>query len=219
MKILLACATNNELNAIAGNLPNSDKEGLYTIENHLIEPFVHGIGIYASIFHLTEKLCTEPYDLILHCGIAGSYQENLPPGEVVMVKHEMFGDNLYITNEFSRTHFEHGLLRHDAPPFIDGTLENTCPYPGHFTYGVKGLTLNQINRTEDFLALIRRKFQPDIETMEGAAVFYVCLKQQQPFIEIRSISNYVEEYDHQHWQIDQALEALNKTTLDYIKQI
>ncbi|HMQ88955.1 MAG TPA: hypothetical protein PKB07_15270, partial [Flavilitoribacter sp.] len=49
----------------------------------------------------------------------------------------------------------------------------------------------------------------DIETMEGAAFFYVCLMESVPFLAIRSISNYVEARNREAWDIPGAIRALN----------
>lgn len=58
---------------------------------------------------------------------------------------------------------------------------------------------------------MRLKYNPEIETMEGAAVFFVCLKEGIPFFELRSISNMVEPRDINNWNIPLALKNLNQT--------
>ena len=52
-------------------------------------------------------------------------------------------------------------------------------------------------------------FAPQTETMEGAALHYVCLQQNLPFLQIRSISNEVGERDKSKWKIKEAVEDLN----------
>ncbi|HRR11988.1 MAG TPA: hypothetical protein P5139_08260, partial [Tenuifilum sp.] len=47
-----------------------------------------------------------------------------------------------------------------------------------------------------------------IETMESAAVFYVCLKLGKPFFCLRAVSNYVEPRNRQNWKIDIAVQNL-----------
>ena len=53
-------------------------------------------------------------------------------------------------------------------------------------------------------------FMPQIESMEGAAFFYVCILEDLPFIELRSVSNEVGERDRSKWNITLALDSLNK---------
>jgi futalosine hydrolase len=45
--------------------------------------------------------------------------------------------------------------------------------------------------------------------MEGAAFMMVCQKFNITFIQIRSISNYVEERDKEKWDLDLAIKNLN----------
>jgi len=53
-------------------------------------------------------------------------------------------------------------------------------------------------------------FEPQIESMEGAAFFYVCILEKIPFIEIRSVSNEVGERDRSKWNIPLALDSLKE---------
>ena len=58
---------------------------------------------------------------------------------------------------------------------------------------------------------LKSKFNVQIESMEGAAFFYVCLKENQAFLEIRSISNFVEPRNKENWEILKAINNLNDT--------
>jgi len=55
--------------------------------------------------------------------------------------------------------------------------------------------------------------------MEGAAFFYVCLQEKAPFIQIRSISNYVGEQDKSKWEISLAVKNLNNVLLDILAEL
>jgi futalosine hydrolase len=52
-------------------------------------------------------------------------------------------------------------------------------------------------------------FSPEIESMEGAALHFVALHQNIPFIQMRSISNWVGERDKSKWKIKEAISNLN----------
>ena len=54
-----------------------------------------------------------------------------------------------------------------------------------------------------------KRLNPDLESMEGAAFMMVCQKFNITFIQIRSISNYVEERDKEKWDLDLAIKNLN----------
>jgi futalosine hydrolase len=54
------------------------------------------------------------------------------------------------------------------------------------------------------------KFDADVESMEGAALHYVCLQQQQSFLQLRGISNAVGERNKEKWATGEAVTNLNK---------
>jgi futalosine hydrolase len=62
-------------------------------------------------------------------------------------------------------------------------------------------------------------YQADLESMEGAAFFYACLAEGVPFIEIRSVSNYVAERDKSYWNIPLAIQKLDKTLDRLMKEL
>jgi futalosine hydrolase len=53
------------------------------------------------------------------------------------------------------------------------------------------------------------KHSASLETMEGAALHYVCLMENIPFIQIRAISNVIGERNKKNWKIDDAVLNLN----------
>ena len=79
--------------------------------------------------------------------------------------------------------------------------------------------MNTAHGNKHSINALIEKFGADIETMEGAAVFYVCLMERIPFCEIRSISNYVEERNVANWNIPLAIENLGKILITFIKSL
>jgi len=53
-------------------------------------------------------------------------------------------------------------------------------------------------------------YKPYLETMEGAAFYYVTLNDRIPAFQLRAISNYVEERDVSKWEIPWALNNLRE---------
>jgi futalosine hydrolase len=66
------------------------------------------------------------------------------------------------------------------------------------------------------------KFNPDIESMEGATFFYICRREKIPFLALRAISNIVEIRNRSNWDIKLALlnlaEKLNEVFLTMVKR-
>jgi futalosine hydrolase len=58
-----------------------------------------------------------------------------------------------------------------------------------------------------------------IESMEGAALHYVCLQEAIPFIQLRSVSNFVGERDKTKWRMEEAVDHLNRELILLIHQL
>ena len=67
--------------------------------------------------------------------------------------------------------------------------------------------------------MIRKKYHPLLESMEGAAFHYVCLMKNIPFIQLRSASNYVGERDKSKWKMNEAIVNVNKVVYDLINKL
>ena len=140
-----------------------------------------GVGSDASVQALEATLAQGSYERVVDIGIAGSYRDSLPLGAVVHVTAERHGDS-------------------------GGTLlRQPSPWPEiAFLPTATGNTLQELDDRY-------RQVEADVETMEGAAFFEVCLRHGVPFAEIRAVSNRVGERNHAHWDIPLALRELEST--------
>ena len=207
MKLLVTAATDNELQFIAG------RPGL-TLANT-------GIGMVSTAYKLTLMLRNH-YDLVVNIGIAGSFDPSPTIGEVLVVGSETFGDFGVSTPNGFATCFEEGLLSPDVFPFTDGILfsdEAREVADALSLRCVRGLTVNSVSGERTRIEALRKRFSPDIETMEGAAFFQVCLSENVPFVEIRSVSNIVEPRDKSKWNIRMAMENLSAKVNHYIDRL
>ena len=55
--------------------------------------------------------------------------------------------------------------------------------------------------------------------MEGAAYMYACKMLELNGFQIRAVSNYIEDRNRANWEIEKALENLEKTTIKIIKNL
>ena len=109
---------------------------------------------------------------------------------------------------------ENGVFK---TPFFD---ENKFPFHGRRLVNtneflkatqlrvVDGVTTDVITDEKKQNKKMRKAFAADIESMEGAALHYVCLLQKIPFLQIRAISNKVGVRDKTKWKIKTAIENL-----------
>jgi futalosine hydrolase len=81
------------------------------------------------------------------------------------------------------------------------------------------ITVNQITTTKKKTELYKKKYKGAIENMEGAAVHYVCLKENIPFVQIRSISNYVGDRNKKNWKIKEAVANLNTELIRLVESL
>ena len=217
MKILIVAATNFELRPLLQKITyaGTEEELLqhYRYLNHEIDFLMTGIGMAQTAFHLGAQLQKKKYDLALNAGIAGAYSTKIRIGTLFNVKAEAFG--LLGAEEEGKflSIFDLGLADPDAFPYQGGWLlnETVMPSPLIETLPVaKGVTVNMIHATRKTIDRLNEIYHGDVESMEGAAFFYSCLMQGIPFIQIRAVSNYVEERDKSKWNIPLSLNTLNK---------
>ena len=86
-------------------------------------------------------------------------------------------------------------------------------------HSVKGLTLSTTSGSGDIIDRVKSFWNADIETMEGASVFYVCKQLNKPFICLRAISNMVEPRDKLRWEAPKAIGNLDKELRQFIQNL
>ncbi len=221
MKILIFSATINEIQPLLtyfekGGYKNSSlKNNSYNYKNHNIDVLISGVGMVNTTYHLTKVLSTEKYDLVLNAGIAGSFDKSSGHGEVVNVTKDIFSEmGAESQNGFIKiTEMQLGI---DNTEIINNSEINNSVI--NTLKKVTGITVSTVHGNETSISRIMQLYNPDIETMEGAAFLYVCIKENTPCAQIRSISNYVENRDRQKWNIPIAIENLNKTIINILDE-
>ncbi|HSO89316.1 MAG TPA: futalosine hydrolase [Draconibacterium sp.] len=223
MKILIVSATWLEVKLLSDELEfikeSSHILKHYRLEETEIDVLITGIGATFTAFHLTNTLRDEKYQMVINIGIAGSLTNELSIGEVVTVTSDEFADlGIEKENEFL-TLFETGFMDANEFPFEQGILKSS-DWNGlcHFRK-VRGITTNKSHGRGSSIAEIKSKFTAQVESMEGAVVFFVCNWLGVPCCQIRAISNFVEPRDSSNWNIPLALENLNGSVLDVLRRV
>lgn len=215
-RVLIGAAEEEELICAKQAYNSLDKHKQEMLDIHF---FLTGIGTTSTSYRLTKILNTtpEPFDLAFNIGIAGSFSENFPIGSVTRITKEYFGDVGFETYSGFQTLFDYNILDADTYPFKSGSL--VAPILSDnlekALASVKNATAVTVQTVSGFPEKTKRLvegFSPEIESMEGAAFFYVCLLEKLPFTEIRSVSNKVGERDRSKWNIPLALASLKETT-------
>jgi futalosine hydrolase len=226
VKILILAATNIEVRAIQKELAlietYDDHLGRYKSKETIIDVLVSGIGMAAKAYQLGKYLQKENYDLVLNIGIAGSFKKEIPIASLVNVVQDQFSEMGAEDGEHFIGIADMNFMEFDTHPYTKGILINDTDF-GHFGLDeltkVKGITSNTIHGCQKSISEIINKFNPDIETMGGAAFLYACLSEKIPCAQIRSISNYVEVRDRSKWKVEQAIEQLTNEVLKILEYL
>ena len=207
MKVLVVAATQLEIEPFI-NLKNNT------------EVLVCGVGIPSTVYLLTKKLLQEKYDMVIQAGIAGTFSKKIKKGEVVVVEQDAFGDiGVEEKGEF-KTIFQLGFGDKNAFPFKDGSLINSSEIvTASHLKKVNGVTVNKISDRKKQAKELKEIFNAEIESMEGAAFHFVCLQQNIPFLQLRSISNKVGERNKTKWNLIEAIVNLNRELIDLVDLI
>ncbi len=220
MKILLVAATSFELAPTEEWLRlNCQEIGNYHFKKDFLEVrlLLTGVGLPLTTYALTKMLSSgAKFDLVINAGIAGALHQDLAIGDVVQVISEQFADVGVeeADGAFTSVH-DLNLLPPDQFPFTGGKLIN--PDADHsFLPAVDAISVNKVHGYPASIERLHQKYKADIESMEGAAVFYVCLQEQIRFLQIRSISNYVEARNREKWDIPLAINQLNEVVVNML---
>lgn len=223
MKILLVAATPFEINptiqVLKQNLiefqPNRFQKGPSGLDI-----LITGVGLPATVFRLTDHLSVKKYDLIINAGIAGSFRRDISLGTVVQVVEDRFGDlGIELANQDFQDLFDIELTERNAFPFQEGRLVNKEAKDFDFLPKVNAITVNRVHGAQPSIERIQKKYAVDLESMEGAGVFYVAQQKRSKCLQIRSVSNYVEPRNRDAWEIGLAIEKLNEVLVPIITSL
>jgi futalosine hydrolase len=213
-KILYVAATLAEADVLK-NIPGLlSAPGGYRFGNIEINPLVAGIGSVATVWAMKQWISVnDKPDLAINGGIAGSYNDKLLIGDVVNPVSDCFADAGVEDGDNFLTLSEAGLTNYDEFPFTKGLLLADTRYSlrmNDILKPARAITVNTATGSDSTRIKLLNKFNPDIETMEGATFFYICAREYIPFLALRAISNKVELRDKSKWNIALALNNLSE---------
>ena len=181
---------------------------------------ITGVGSIATAWSLKQWITlNEKPDLAINAGIAGSFNDRLNIGDVVMPVSDCFADAGVEDGENFLTLSESGLISANDFPYKDGLLYTDTRYNEKMKSilkPVRAITVNTATGSETTRGMLLKKFNPDIETMEGATFFYICSREYIPFLALRAISNKVELRNKKNWKINLALNNLSEKLIEVL---
>lgn len=169
--------------------------------------------------------------LVINIGCAGAYAgSGLAVGNLVVASEEVLADDGVLVADGWKD-----LRYMNLPSVEQGGLNcfNLLPLSRHASekamqladyYGVflmrgRFATVSTCSGTRQYGADLSQRWNALIENMEGAAVAQVCLRCGVDCLEIRGISNLVEERDLKKWDIPKAVEGAQRFVLKFLEEM
>ena len=218
MKVVITSATEIEVEEIKRALNISS---IYEKAGLQIHFHICGVGLLSSCFSISRLIFEQKPHLIIQAGIAGTFDNNIATGNVVAVKDEVMGDIGVEEKGTFKDLFDLNLQSENLFPFTERKLHNRFLADlNHLRLQeVTGISINEITTRPDRIEALKSKYQPTIESMEGASLHYCGLQTSTPFIQLRAISNYIGEHDKSKWKFKDAFNNLAEVVLRYIDQL
>lgn len=187
-----------------------------------------GIGKVNAAHSVTLLLEEQKPDILILFGIGGAYAQ-AGVGDVVIAVSENYGEEGVMTPDgwkpMEFTGFP--LLKNDLEYFntfaMDRKLSQLAIKAskniGLNVHSGNFITVSQCSGTQKTGEIIAKRFNGICENMEGAAVAHICAKYKVPMIEIRGISNIIEDRDLKKWNIPLAVSNCSKAVNEVFRRL
>lgn len=200
--ILIAAATENEIKSL--QLPAVSQQA---------EIFITGMGPVATAASLSRHLTLHEtkIDAVLNMGVAGAYFDSgVTMLDICLAQQESLGDFgiclhdriIDFQPELGTTAFF--AFKNELIPRFKNILTNQ----NIVFKNVNFVTVNCCTGTKKRGEFLRRKYGAGCENMEGAAVAMVCQNFNIPCVELRCVSNMVDDRDSTKWRLSEAVDKI-----------
>lgn len=214
MKLLFVYATPMECDSVERAL-----QGLALSEAFEIEHLITGVGMVATAAALTRRLMERPCDAVVNWGVAGAFREDVPLGSALRIHRDGFSELGAESPDGFLPIDRLGMGADNGIEAVSGWLQ-PVEHPLFESISLpraSGITVNTVHGDRASIRAVSQRLQPDAESMEGAAVFYVANQWGIPSAQIRTVSNWVEVRDRDRWDLGLALQQLGETAAAWIK--
>ena len=186
------------------------------------------INAAAATAVLIERHCPQ---LVINTGCAGAYiGSGLSIGNLAVASEEVLGDEgvIIAAGWKDLRYMELPALEHGGRKFFNSIplsrhasekAMQLADYCGVFLMRGRFATVSTCSGTRQRGEEMARRWNVIAENMEGAAVAQVCLRYDIDCLEIRGISNLVEERDMKKWEFARAVESVQRFVLKYLEEM
>jgi futalosine hydrolase len=225
MKLLIVSATSLEIKPLIAELGKGrimqHHVTRYRYKHFEVDILVTGVGMVPTAVFTSMVLGKYTYDAVINAGICGSFNRSIPIGEVLNIAIDCLPETGAEDGEHFLSLIDLNLLDQDEFPFSGGKLVNDSSFDSQLIEGLSestGVTVNTVHGNAQSIANFLQRYPVDVETMEGAAFMFSCKLHKIRNIQIRSVSNYIEDRDVSAWNIPLAVKNLNHFLLDLLNE-
>ncbi len=175
-----------------------------------IDILITGIGLTATTYALTRQIAIKRPGMIIQAGIGGCFDKKTALGSVFAIRQEAIADQGVIEINKWKTLADLGLVHQNQYPYSKGWLVNRSDILKKIKLKkIKAVSVNEITTSPQKIIFFKATFDPVVESMEGAALHYVCLVENIPFVQLRAVSNYAGERNKKNWNMKESIINLN----------
>ena len=178
-----------------------------------------GIGAVNTAQALTVALQEIDPKLVLQIGIGGAYiGKGLDKGDLALATEENYGDLGVITSAGWFPADEIGIPvlstnrdyynTYSLDPTLVAKAQHILEQSGEYVLPCPFVTVQQCTGREDIGNELAARFNAICENMEGAAAAHISTLYSVPFLELRAISNLVEDRNKDAWDIPQSVQRV-----------
>ncbi len=198
---LFVCATSLEMEPLIAAFEGES----------VVDFLIAGIGPVETTLALTRFLekKQKTYSGVINFGIAGAYfSGGADLLDVCLANQESFGDFGIASGDDVLPFEKKGIFQKITLPLNCDLLEHALkilalqgfqPFCGNF------VTVNSVTGTRDRGNNLQKRFDAICENMEGAAVVRVCNEFELPCLEVRCVSNLVDDRDPADWKLAESI--------------
>ncbi len=215
-KFLIVAATRFEVVPLLQeyNVRAFGTDGVFISDETDLSVIITGVGMVNTAFYMGLHK-TALFDHVINVGICGAFNRDLCIGQVVNV----VGDTL---SEMGAENGDEFIKLDDLNLGGSNTFVNQMQFESALLNGLKkvnGITVNKIHGNEESIQKIKAIYNPDVESMEGAAFYSGCRRLTENYYQLRGVSNYVEKRDKSKWNIPLAINNVNEFVIQLIESI
>ncbi len=190
------------------------------------ETYVTGVGSLEAGIRLTRYFCENPgtVDAVVNFGVGGAYlgtTKECTLLDICLAEREILGDfGICFSDKMEP------LAKDISGPItfeldaqlLDRAVKILSEKSVAFAQGVF-VTVNGVSATRQRGEMLQKVHNGLCENMEGAAIARVCADFSLPLLEMRCISNFVEDRDLSRWKLAEACQKSAEIAAECIKEM